>query len=93
MAKTPHLAGITVQDRPVTRDPGYAVALRGELRALLDDPSSPVFDLVDVAAVRRVADATRRRGAGDRVRWARRGIERVLALHNWLREYEPAVVT
>ncbi|GAA2613550.1 asparagine synthase (glutamine-hydrolyzing) [Dactylosporangium fulvum] len=69
---------------PVTVDPVYEAALRGEFERLLDDQSAPLRPLLDVKAARAVlADP-----AGVRGSWARRAnLELPLQLNAWLRGY------
>lgn len=69
---------------PVTHDPEYAGYLRGELSALLADPRAPVWPLLDVDAVRRVADDPQSLAAGWR---ARTNVEMVLQTNIWLDQY------
>ncbi|MGQ9533212.1 MAG: asparagine synthase (glutamine-hydrolyzing) [Desulfotomaculales bacterium] len=49
---------------PKTHHPAYAAAVRGRCLALLEDPSSPLRPLLDVRAVRALAE-----GAGGGVPW------------------------
>ncbi|MGH3624644.1 MAG: asparagine synthase (glutamine-hydrolyzing), partial [Sciscionella sp.] len=69
---------------PVTHDPAYADYLRRELAALLADPHAPVLPLIDVDAVRRVADEPVSLAGGWR---ARTNAEMVLQTNTWLKQY------
>jgi asparagine synthase (glutamine-hydrolysing) len=69
---------------PVTLDPIYENALRGELEKLLADSAAPVRPLLDVPAAERVL----RDPDGLRGSWAKRAnVELPLQLNSWLRGY------
>ncbi len=42
---------------PKTHNPAYAEATRGWLLQVLDDPSSPLLQLIDVATIRKIAES------------------------------------
>ncbi len=64
---------------PSSQDPRYADILRARMRALLADGAAPVRDLLDLPGAEAAA-----RSSGDDYRY---GMEFVLALDSWLREY------
>ncbi|MGA4843415.1 asparagine synthase (glutamine-hydrolyzing) [Streptomyces sp. G45] len=72
---------------PSTQDPKYAFALQEHAKDLLANPSHPVFDLVDRAALRRLAE----REAPQIRQASRRGLERALDLALWFDLYKPEV--
>ncbi|MDA3647680.1 asparagine synthase (glutamine-hydrolyzing) [Saccharopolyspora indica] len=70
---------------PTTQDPAYGQALREQFTAVLDDPASPVRELVDTGAVDELL-------AGDAPipidGWRdRNNVDMVLQLDSWLRHY------
>ena len=68
---------------PVTLDPGYEKALRGEFAALLDEQDAPVRQMLDLDAARAALD-----DPGSTDRWARRAnLELPLQVNAWLRGY------
>ncbi|WP_030748385.1 asparagine synthase (glutamine-hydrolyzing) [Streptomyces sp. NRRL F-5135] len=73
---------------PTTQDPKYAIALQNHAKDLLARPAHPVFDLVDPAALRRLAE----RESPQVTTASRRGLERALDLALWLEMYEPELV-
>ncbi|NYE50586.1 asparagine synthase (glutamine-hydrolyzing) [Spinactinospora alkalitolerans] len=73
---------------PTTQDPGYELALRGEMARVLEDPGSPVVPLLDTAAVRTLLESP----LGDTSRkYERMGLETVLGLNSWLVSYSVAL--
>ncbi|MEV7089683.1 asparagine synthase (glutamine-hydrolyzing) [Streptomyces sp. NPDC093085] len=72
---------------PSTQDPRYAVALQNQARELLADPTHRVFDLVDIARVRKAAE----RKTPQVTTAGRRGLERTLDLALWLDLYRPEI--
>ncbi|MFF5567165.1 asparagine synthase (glutamine-hydrolyzing) [Streptomyces sp. NPDC012623] len=72
---------------PSTQDPQYATALQEQTKDLLARPGHPVFDLVDPAKVRRVAECDTPQNSTA----SRRGMERTLDLALWLDLYKPEV--
>ena len=69
---------------PVTQDPAYAEMLRGELAAMVNDPSSPALPFLDTAAVR----ATLERPSKIAHQWvSRMNIEMALQFNTWLEHY------
>ncbi|MFE3599133.1 asparagine synthase (glutamine-hydrolyzing) [Streptomyces sp. NPDC059142] len=72
---------------PSTQDPEYAVALQGQVKELLSEPSHRVFDLVDRERVRNTAE----RETPQVTTASRRGLERTLDLALWLDLYNPEI--
>jgi asparagine synthase (glutamine-hydrolysing) len=70
---------------PSTQDPKYAVALQEHAKELLAKPSHPVFGIVDVDRVKRVAH----RETPQITMASRRGLERTLDLALWIDMYQP----
>ncbi|RCV51819.1 asparagine synthase (glutamine-hydrolyzing) [Marinitenerispora sediminis] len=90
-AATRDLLPASVADRrkspyPSTQDPLYDRALRKELAGVLDDTASPVRPLIDVQRARELL--TEPDGV-EAERQARLGLEMILGLDAWLREYRP----
>jgi asparagine synthase (glutamine-hydrolysing) len=71
---------------PATRSPAYEHALRARLRAILDDPASPVHSLADREAVR--AALARPVGTASLQR-DRVAMERLVGLNDWFATYQP----
>jgi asparagine synthase (glutamine-hydrolysing) len=71
---------------PVTPDPLYDELLRRQLTEILADADRPTLDLVDHAAITRLATVG---GSG---RAARAAMEFVLHLDRWLTQYKPRIV-
>lgn len=69
---------------PVTQDPAYPRMLRGELAAMVNEPSSPALPFLDMAAIR----ATLECPSETAHQWvSRMNIEMALQLNNWLQRY------
>jgi asparagine synthase (glutamine-hydrolysing) len=69
---------------PVTQDPAYAQMLRGELAAMVNEPSSPALPFLDMAAIA----ATLERPSETALQWvSRMNIEMALQFNNWLQRY------
>ncbi|KUL41645.1 asparagine synthase (glutamine-hydrolyzing) [Actinoplanes awajinensis] len=69
---------------PSTQDPAYEQMLRTQTRAVLTDPGSPLRPLIDVRAARRLMDGGYE---GSSFGIARRGMEMLLSLDEWLTRY------
>ncbi|RDG36769.1 asparagine synthase (glutamine-hydrolyzing) [Streptomyces corynorhini] len=72
---------------PSTQDPQYATALQEQTRELLARPTHRVFDLVDAARIRRIAECDTPQNSTA----SRRGMERTLDLALWLDLYNPEI--
>lgn len=73
---------------PATQDTAYERALQGQLADVLDDSTSPVLPLLDVARARAVAERQR---TGASKPYNRGGLEMALWLNDWLTTYRPTL--
>lgn len=79
---------------PKTHNPAYTAAVRNRLLEILHDPGSPLLPLIDIAAVRSMADAG---GAGFNVPWfgqlmtGPQLMAYLVQVDAWLREYRVTV--
>ncbi|HYQ69271.1 asparagine synthase (glutamine-hydrolyzing) [Actinophytocola sp.] len=71
---------------PSTQDPGYAMALQQQAKAVLADSAHPVHDILDQDWLTSIVDQDVSRPSD-----ARRGIDRVLDLYHWFDLYRPAL--
>lgn len=80
---------------PKTHNPAYFQAVRDWLLSILDDPTSPILQIVDADAVR---ELTQRDGAASAMPWFGQlmGLPQLLAylgqIDTWMREYKVALV-
>ncbi|MGW8377910.1 asparagine synthase (glutamine-hydrolyzing) [Streptomyces sp. ODS28] len=72
---------------PSTQDPGYAEALKNNVRDILSKPSHPVFDIVS----REWAERAVKVDTPQIQQASRRGLERTLDLALWIDMYSPTI--
>jgi asparagine synthase (glutamine-hydrolysing) len=90
-AATAHVLPASVLGRrkspyPSTQDPGYAMALQQQAKAVLADSSHPVHTILDQDWLTSIVDQDVSRPSD-----ARRGIDRVLDLYHWFDLYRPSL--
>jgi asparagine synthase (glutamine-hydrolysing) len=71
---------------PSTQDPGYAMALQQQAKAVLADSAHPVHAILDQDWLTSIVDQDVSRPSD-----ARRGIDRVLDLYHWFDLYRPSL--
>jgi asparagine synthase (glutamine-hydrolysing) len=74
---------------PSTQDPAYERGLREKVAALVNDAAHAGGDLFDRKVIRRLLD--RPLSEQQSLHYQRADLERVLAVANWIREYDVAV--
>jgi asparagine synthase (glutamine-hydrolysing) len=87
-----HVLPQSVVDRvkspyPSTQDPGYAAALQQQVKEVLAEPGSRVFDLVD----RTWLTETVQRDPATMTTLTRNSLDRTLDLYHWLDLYRPEI--
>jgi len=87
---TKHVLPDSVRDRvkspyPSTQDPGYAAALQQQVKEVLAEPDSRVFELVDREWAQRVSQVD----PATMAMTERGGLDRLLDLYHWLDIYSP----
>jgi asparagine synthase (glutamine-hydrolysing) len=90
-AATAHVLPSSVLGRrkspyPSTQDPGYAMALQQQAKAVLADSAHPVHTILDQDWLTSIVDQDVSRPSD-----ARRGIDRVLDLYHWFDLYRPTL--
>jgi asparagine synthase (glutamine-hydrolysing) len=82
----PSVLGRRKSPYPSTQDPGYAMALQQQAKAVLADSAHPVHAILDQDWLTSIVDQDVSRPSD-----ARRGIDRVLDLYHWFDLYQPSL--
>jgi asparagine synthase (glutamine-hydrolysing) len=82
----PSVLGRRKSPYPSTQDPGYAMALQQQAKAVLADSAHPVHTILDQDWLTSIVDQDVSRPSD-----ARRGIDRVLDLYHWFDLYQPSL--
>jgi asparagine synthase (glutamine-hydrolysing) len=80
----PSVLGRRKSPYPSTQDPGYALALQQQAKAVLAEQDHPVHTILDQDWLTTIVDQDVSRPSD-----ARRGIDRVLDLYHWIDLYSP----